>query len=264
MLVFGICGCLRCNEILNMKFNDVEDLGNRYLVTVAANKNDYSGQFIIGNLFYATVKKYIELRPKNLTTDRFFIHYVNGKCTNQHIGIHKIGEVPRFIAEYCQLPNADRYTGHCFRRSSATLASDSGASLHMIKQLGRWRSDAIAEGYIENSLLNRELNYNNVVQQQNSTISSVSQFQTPHLVSEPASIQQQLRPIPDISQNLVSAPSTSTTIQVAPTLGVNLNKTNNSLEQNTCPSKDTDNVEVNWQDFEEIFELPSLNKIPSK
>lgn len=156
-----------------------------------------------------------------MTTDRFFIHYINGKCTNQHIGIHKIGEVPRFIAEFCQLAHADRYTGHCFRRSSATLASNSGATMQMIKQLGRWRSDAIAEGYIENSLHNREIIFNKVVQQNETTISNTLEFPTTtHLksaalisgLSEPelATVYQPINATSNIPEHVVSAPLTST------------------------------------------------------
>ena len=137
ILIFGICGCLRCDELTNMKVDDVEDLGDKYLVSINNNKNDYAGQFIIGIFFYQKIKKYILLRPVDQFSDRFFIHYQRGKCTRQNIGRHKIGEVPEKIATYLQLPNPKRYTGHCFRRMSATLLFESGANMQMVKQLGR-------------------------------------------------------------------------------------------------------------------------------
>ncbi|KAJ8672430.1 hypothetical protein QAD02_003689 [Eretmocerus hayati] len=167
MLIFAICGCLRCDEIKNMKIHDIEDLGDRLLVSVNDNKNDYSGQFIIGTMFYAKVKSYIALREKikQLDTDRLFIRYKDGKCYSQPIGIHKIGETPCRIATYLGLPKPERYTGHSFRRSSATLLSDSGATMQMIEQLGRWRSDAIAQGYLEDSLLDRQLIHEGVIHQ---------------------------------------------------------------------------------------------------
>lgn len=34
----------------------------------------------------------------------------------------------------------------------------------MVKQLGRWRSDIVAQGYIENSMHNREMIYNGIIQ----------------------------------------------------------------------------------------------------
>ena len=52
---------------------DVEDLGNKFLVSINCNKNDYAGQFIVGELFYQKVKKYIDLRPADYVCDRFFI-----------------------------------------------------------------------------------------------------------------------------------------------------------------------------------------------
>lgn len=171
--MFGLCGCLRCDEITNMRVQDVEDIGNnRFLVSVGDNKNDYSGQFIIGNLFYNKVKNYISLRPAGVTHDRFFVKYKDDKCTSQPLGIHTIGQVPSHIANFLKLPHVERYTGHCFRRSSATLLSDSGASMQMIKQLGRWRSDAIAEKYIENSLYNRELIFKGLIHEQSKTLST--------------------------------------------------------------------------------------------
>ncbi|KAH0549973.1 hypothetical protein KQX54_016452 [Cotesia glomerata] len=52
-----------------MKVEDVEDLNGRYLVTINDNKNDYLGQFLIGNLFYPIVKKYIALRRSDFEDD---------------------------------------------------------------------------------------------------------------------------------------------------------------------------------------------------
>lgn len=49
------------------------------------------------------------------------------------------------------------------RRTSATLLLESGATMQQIKQLRRWRSDLIAQGYIENSLRNKEMIYNRLI-----------------------------------------------------------------------------------------------------
>lgn len=54
-----------------------------------------------------------------------------------------------------KLDDADRYTGHSFRRTSATLLADSGANITTIKRHGGWRSDAVAERYIEDSVGNK-------------------------------------------------------------------------------------------------------------
>ena len=45
--------------------------------------------------------------------------------------------------------------GHCFRRSSATILVDEGADITALKRHGGWRSTAVAEGYIDNSIKNK-------------------------------------------------------------------------------------------------------------
>lgn len=106
----------------------------------------------------------MDLRPSDNFTDRFFVNYFKGKCTRQVIGKNKIGDVPKTIATFLNLENPKTYTGHCLRRTAATLLSDSGASLQSLKQLGGWRSDKVALGYVENSMHARQNIYNGIVQ----------------------------------------------------------------------------------------------------
>ncbi|XP_066585168.1 uncharacterized protein [Prorops nasuta] len=163
ILIFGICGALRCDEITKLKVQDVEDLRNKYLVSINDTKNDQPRQFIIGEHFYEKIKLYISMKPDDMFTDRFFIQYHKGKCEHQVIGRNKIGETPQMIASYLKLPNPKLYTGHCFRRTGATLLSNSGANVTMLKQLGGWKSTNIAQGYIENSLNNRQKIYESII-----------------------------------------------------------------------------------------------------
>ena len=59
------------------------------------------------------------------------------------------------IATYLNLPNPQLYTGHCFRRSSATLLVDAGGDITTLKRHGGWKSTTVAEGYIEESVQNK-------------------------------------------------------------------------------------------------------------
>jgi hypothetical protein len=68
------------------------------------------------------------------------------------VGVNTFGNMPRKIVEFLQLPNPQSYTGHSFRRSSATLLAGKGVNFLGIKRLGGWKSSALAEGYIEDSL----------------------------------------------------------------------------------------------------------------
>lgn len=85
----------------------------------------------------------------------FFLNYQNGKCTKQPVGINKFGTMAKDIAKFLQLPNPELYTGHCFRRSSATILVNAGADLLTLKRHGGWKSSNVAESYIDNSMANK-------------------------------------------------------------------------------------------------------------
>lgn len=56
------------------------------------------------------------------------------------------------IARALNLPEPDLYTGHSLRRSSASALAESGVDILTLKRYGRWRSDAIAERYVTESV----------------------------------------------------------------------------------------------------------------
>lgn len=120
--------------------------------------------FVVREEFVKIVEKYIALRPENLQTDRFFINYQRGKCVRQVIGKNKISCMPKQIATFLNIPNPSLYTGHCFRRTSATLLADSGADLTMLKRHGGWKSSTVAEGYIEDSIQNKSKIYSKITE----------------------------------------------------------------------------------------------------
>ncbi|KAJ8915459.1 hypothetical protein NQ315_003222 [Exocentrus adspersus] len=51
--------------------------------------------------------------------------------------------------------NPEFYTGHCLRRSSATLLANAGANMTTLKRHGGWKSSTVAEGYLEDSIQNK-------------------------------------------------------------------------------------------------------------
>ena len=89
-------------------------------------------------------RKYASLRHR-----RFFIFCKNGKGSTQLVGNNTLGKIPSIIANYLKFPDAKLYTGHCMRRTSATLLADSGANLTTVKCLGGWKSGNVAERYTE-------------------------------------------------------------------------------------------------------------------
>ena len=64
--------------------------------------------------------------------------------------------MPKQIADWLKLPNPHLYTGHSFRRTSATLLVDGGGAITDLKRHGGWKSSTVAEGYINESMNHKE------------------------------------------------------------------------------------------------------------
>lgn len=72
--------------------------------------------------------------------------YCLEKCSIQSVGIHSASKIPSLIANYLKFPNEKMYTGHAFRRTSASFLANTGPDLLTLKQHGGWKSNNIAEG----------------------------------------------------------------------------------------------------------------------
>lgn len=155
VLIMGVMGASRRDELYRMKVNDLEDLGTAILVKIPNTKTKTSRKFTVTGEYSDIVKKYWSMRPVGVIDNSFFVNYQKGKCTTQKVGINKIGNMGKQIATFLKLQNPELYTGHCFRRSSATILVDSGEDITTLKRHGGWRSTAVAEGYIEESLTNK-------------------------------------------------------------------------------------------------------------
>lgn len=156
-MIMGISGALRRDELVKMTIDDIKEEDAVLIVTIPDTKTNRTRVFTITNLnFIKIYLKYAALRPKNINSRRLFLRYENGKCTAQVVGVHTIGKIPTMIAKYLGLPNSEAYTGHCFRRSSATLLANTGADMSILKRHGGWKSTTVAEGYIEDSIENKK------------------------------------------------------------------------------------------------------------
>lgn len=163
---------LREGELCFLTTNNVIWKNSVLHITLPDTKNHLPRTFVIDGEFYDMLKKYMDLRPQKQATNRFFLNYCLGKCTNQPIGKNKLSSMPSEIAAYQKLPNPEAYTGHTFRRTAATILADTGADLLSIKRFGGWKSDSVAEGYIEDSINNKRKRANQLTEVINSKISS--------------------------------------------------------------------------------------------
>lgn len=156
VVIIGIFGACRREELCHLTLDDIEDMGTSLVIKIKDTKTKVPRTFtILENFYLDFYRKYTALRPANVTYRRFFLKYVKGKCTRNPVGINTFGKIPAAVAQFLQLPNPHLYTGHCFRRSSVSLLADAGANLTTIKRHGGWKSSTVAEGYIEDSLENK-------------------------------------------------------------------------------------------------------------
>lgn len=166
--IIGISGACRREELTKLRFDDIENKETVLLIRIPETKNNIERVFTVLNPpnskidFLSYIKKYIALRPPAVDSPRFFLKYCNNKCTKQPVGINSFGKMPSVIAKFLNLPNPTGYTGHCFRRSSATMLANSGGDLLTVKKHGGWKSSTVAEGYVD-STLSKKNNVSNLI-----------------------------------------------------------------------------------------------------
>ena len=140
-----MCGACRREELHSLKVQDIVQKDQQtLLITIPDTKTNIKRVFPMVAEGEAVnpmevYQKYVRLRPANINHDYFFISYRNQKCTVQRVGIHTFAKMPSMVAEFLKLPNPKEYTGHCFRRSSASLAADADIDLTSLKRLGGWK-----------------------------------------------------------------------------------------------------------------------------
>lgn len=155
-LLFGVFGGCRRQELVNMLVTHVEDRKSVFVVTVPETKTDKKRVFTIIDedemKSLKLIRDYISLRPHGCSEKRLFLSYRQGRCTVQPVGKNTFGKIPCIIAKYLGLNNPKKYTGHCLRRTSATLLAEAGANMTTLKRHGGWKSTTVAEGYLEDSI----------------------------------------------------------------------------------------------------------------
>lgn len=157
VLIFGIMGGCRRKELHDLKVDHVKDVDSLLLVNITNTNTKTFRSFTITGKYYNICKKYMDLRPV-VCDNFFFLNYKNGKCTSQNIGINKIGGMAKQVAAYLKLPNTHLYTGHCFRRTSATLLVDAGGDILTLKRRGGLKSATAAESHVIDSPQNKVSN----------------------------------------------------------------------------------------------------------
>lgn len=166
-----------------MKKSDLDFQLDRVTVTIPQTKTYNPRIFVItDNAWIIILKQYLDLRAK-VENERFFLQFRYGKVTKQPFGHNSISQFPNKIAGFLKLNNVRSYTGHCFRRTAATLFANNGGNSLQLKRLGGWKSSTIAEGYVDNSVAG-QLQIANVLTSVPDAVEGASSIQVQRLESE--------------------------------------------------------------------------------
>jgi integrase len=155
VLVLGIYGLLRVSELVNLNFEDLVISKDSVDVKINQSKTDQAKKGFVFRILTPHVKYilcYVELFDIKDRSGRFFRTIgKNGKPTKAGMGKNTLSSIPSEVAFFLGLSEYENYTGHCFRRSGATILADSGVNKITLKRAGRWKSDSACDGYIEES-----------------------------------------------------------------------------------------------------------------
>jgi integrase len=153
-IAIGIFGLSRVSELVDLLFSDVKLKDNVFQIYIKQSKTDCKKQgftFFVIQPYAKYIQNYLNLFD-GLPTGRFFRRLgLNNSPTDVPIGKNTLASYPSKVAEFLDLPDYKSYTGHCLRRSGATMLADSGVSKITLKRAGRWKSDTVCDGYVDES-----------------------------------------------------------------------------------------------------------------
>lgn len=113
ILILGVIGVLRKNDLYNMRMDQVQDMNNHIIVEVYESKIKQMKRYPIvykeGHVYnpVLVIQKYLAFR-KLLPTSQFpylLMQLRNGKVTKQRVGINTVGDACIAVATYLKLDN---------------------------------------------------------------------------------------------------------------------------------------------------------------
>lgn len=113
-------GSCRSQELRNLSLDDIEDNGHELSVSIRNLKTYYHRDFIIGGDWYPVVRRYMDLRPAEVSHNYFFVRFIDGRCTRMRMSLDSLKQIPQMIARYMGLDDFDRYVGYIFRFHNTT------------------------------------------------------------------------------------------------------------------------------------------------
>lgn len=162
----AISGGLRCCELRNLTMGNLTATSEGYRVDYKQSKQrgeEKENSFIVpanhkqpSICMVSHVRAYLDLLKMDLDKDDqeaskslFRCCTKANKFGKQPMGINYLSAIGKEVADVLNLPDADSYTGHCFRRTSATIAANQGATAVELQKHYGWQQPTTALRYID-------------------------------------------------------------------------------------------------------------------
>lgn len=172
LLVFGLNLGLRTGDVKKLQWKNVTPCETGLRITVDwPTKTDQGGRgnwyfiareenpHVCGVTLFTKYKSIVqEADPERLNGDLWLkvIKRKDGKWTVVSVrGRNWVSSAPSVVAKSLGLPNADQYTGHCFRRTSAQWQADAGATVLELQNQFGWKNPSMATVYTGQSVAAR-------------------------------------------------------------------------------------------------------------
>ncbi len=157
------CGGLRCYELWTLKVGDMSDEDDRVWVSYTHAKQkaeEKRNTFLVpfnrdqpAACFTSRVREYLFLLKNTITDlqpgDALFHRPHKGGYSKAAVGKNFLAQTGKLVAAALGLTEPESYTGHCFRRTSATAAANAGANTMQMKRHFGWRQEGTALRYTE-------------------------------------------------------------------------------------------------------------------
>ena len=168
-LIIAFYSAMRIGELHEVMFKDIafHEATKEITVEITHSKTDQAGKGFtcyipesVGDIdlhtmllgYCVSLEQFILLKGLDPCSMHLFTRIGDdGGFINSPVGEKKLSSFPKLIAQYLGLPNASRYTGHCFRRSSATNLAENGATDQQMTKFCRWSSSKMAAYYTSNT-----------------------------------------------------------------------------------------------------------------
>lgn len=155
------CGGLRICELERLCLEDLEETDEGYKITFRGSKEKQLVKmrtFLIPSRLQTPYKERVEEYIKKIKEDTnectgplFRGCPKKTKFVRTPFGKNLMADVPKEIATFLKLKNPKSYTGHSFRRSSATNAAANNASTFVMQTHFGWSDSKTALCYIDSN-----------------------------------------------------------------------------------------------------------------